>query len=86
MTKNNVLIVRMTESEFNLLTKKAKQLKTTKSQIVRTATQNYVHNVNLPNEKLLQILKELRDLAYQVDGDLRDQLIYKLMEVDLYLY
>lgn len=86
MKKNNVLIVRMTESEFNLLEKKAKQLKTTKSQIVRTATQNYVHNVNLPNEKLLQILKELRDLAYQTEGDLRDQLIYKLMEVDLYLY
>lgn len=86
MTKNNVLIVRMAESEFKLLDKKAKQLKTTKSEIVRTATQNYIHNVNLPNEKLLQILKELRNLAYEADGDLRDQLIYKLMEVDLHLY
>ena len=86
MTKNNVLIVRMAESEFKLLDKKAKQLKTTKSEIVRTATQNYIHNVNLPNEKLLQILKELRNLAYEADGDLRDQLINKLMEVDLHLY
>ena len=86
MTKNNVLIVRMTESEFKLLDKKAKQMKTTKSEIVRTATKNYIHNVNLPNEKLLQTLKELRNLAYEAEDDLRDQLIYKLMEVDLYLY
>ena len=86
MTKNNVLIVRMTESEFKLLDKKAKQMKTTKSEIVRTATKNYIHKVNLPNEKLLQTLKELRNLAYEAEDDLRDQLIYKLMEVDLYLY
>ena len=47
---------------------------------------NYIHNVNLSNEKLLQILKELRNLAYEVEGDLRDPLIYKLIEVDLHLY
>ena len=55
ITKNNVLIVYMAESEFNLLDRKAKQLKTTKSEVARTATQNYIHNVNLSNEKLLQI-------------------------------
>ena len=83
ITKNNVLIVYMAESEFNLLDRKAK---TTKSEVARTATQNYIHNVNLSNEKLLQILKELRNLAYEVEGDLRDPLIYKLIEVDLHLY
>ena len=96
ITKNNVLIVYMAESEFNLLDRKAKQLKTTKSEVAvlattklegaRTATKNYIHNVNLSNEKLLQILKELRNLAYEVEGDLRDPLIYKLIEVDLHLY
>ena len=86
ITKNNVLIVYMAESEFNLLDRKAKQLKTTKSEVARTATQNYIHNVNLSNEKLLQILKKLRNLAYEVEGDLRDPLIYKLIEVDLHLY
>ena len=35
ITKNNVLIVYMAESEFNLLDRKAKQLKTTKSEPVR---------------------------------------------------
>ena len=38
ITKNNVLIVYMAESEFNLLDRKAKQLKTTKSEVARTAT------------------------------------------------
>ena len=42
ITKNNVLIVYMAESEFNLLDRKAKQLKTTKSEVARTATQNYI--------------------------------------------
>lgn len=42
ITKNNVLIVYMAESEFNLLDRKAKQLKTTKSEVARTATQNSI--------------------------------------------
>lgn len=85
MKRDQRIVVRLTKEEKDLIVGKSKELNINCSDLIREGTLNYINNtkrIYIPNSSVSKTLAELCDLCNLVEGDLRNDILYKLGELE----
>lgn len=85
MKRDQTIVVRLTKEEKELIMDKAKELNIKCSDLIREGTFNYINNtkrVYIPNSSVSKTLAELCNLCNLVEGEIRNDILYKLGELE----
>lgn len=85
MKRDQRIVVRLTKEEKDLIVDKSKELNINCSDLIREGMLNYINNtkrIYIPNSSASKTLAELCDLCNLVEGDLRNDILYKLGELE----
>lgn len=85
MKRNQTIVVRLTKEEKDLIVGKSKELNINCSDLIREGTLNYINNtkrIYIPNSSVSKTLAELCDLCNLIKDEIRDEILFKLGELE----